>query len=126
MKKCLLTLLFSFICFNAYAQELIPFFSENLLYGFTDNDGEEVIPPKYIKVNEFKENLSAINFEGLWGFIDKTGKEIFSPKYEAVESFSSEFTAVKMHGKWGFIDKTGKEIIPCKFDGTKNFFSGQN
>jgi len=55
-------------------------------FGFLDNDGREVIPPKYDSghsyVPEFSHGVVRLRLNGKWGALDKTGKEIVPFIYE--------------------------------------------
>ena len=109
------------------AQNLKPFEAENKTWGFKDENGKEVISPKYQSTRRFSEEFAAVTLKNKSGYIDKTGKEVIPFNYDQAFEFSEGLAAVNVGGKandngdfiggkWGYIDKTGKEVIPFKYD----------
>ena len=90
-------------------------------WGFVDETGKEVIPPKYDWVDHFSEGLAAVRLNGLSGFFNEQGKEVIPPKYDMVIDFSEHLARFKRNRKEGFVDETGKEVIPPKYDHTGVF-----
>ena len=121
------------------------------LYGFMDNNGIMVIPPKYWCAYEFSEGLAAVGFidedgesiERL-GFIDMKGGWVIAPQFSFVIDcgFSEGLCAVLLDDspdnsddgrvidlkakkdKWGYIDKRGEFVIAPKYDDAGPFFNG--
>lgn len=94
-------------------------------YGFIDNTGKEVIPPKYdFGIKSFSEGLSVVYLNKKAGFIDITGKEVIPLKYEEIQSFSEGFALAKLNGKWGFIDKSNKQVVAFKYEDAEPFVEG--
>ena len=93
-------------------------------WGFIDNTGREVIPPKYDNVWSFIEGFAAVKLNDKWGFIDKTGREVIPSKYDWVGDFIEGLARVQLNDKWGFVDKNGREVIPPKYDTVWNFSEG--
>ena len=56
-------------------------------YGFIDNTGQVVIPPKYDLAWDFSEGLARVSQNGKAGFIDNTGKVVIPLKYDKADSF---------------------------------------
>ena len=55
--------------------------------GFINQEGKEIIKPRYEKIGafgEYHENWALVEINGLLGFIDNEGNEIVKPKYEKV------------------------------------------
>ncbi len=115
-------------------QQVAGYFNEGFIavkfnnkWGFIDETGKEVIPPKYDLVGnselygQIREGMASIKLNGKYGFVDKTGKEIVATRYDWVEEFSEGLAAVEFRSKWGFIDKTGKEVIPIKYQKVVSF-----
>ena len=120
------------------------------LYGFIDEEYENVIPFKYYNAGPFKEGLAPVSNlptketdldfamrdldfpmdsvglieEGNYGFIDKNGELIIPFKYSYAGCFNEGLAMVKLNGKYGFIDNLGNEIIPCKYDSIGGFIEG--
>jgi hypothetical protein len=93
--------------------------------GFSNLDGEIVVPPVYDMVLPFNEGvaaycencgtdrsgMSAQWSNGTWGFIDKTGEVIIKAQYESVRGgFKGDKAKVKLNGKWIKIDKNGQLV----------------
>ena len=57
----------------------------NRKWGFVDEHGKEVIPPKYDSVKNFYGGLAEVGLKRRWGFIDKTGREIPNEYLTAVK-----------------------------------------
>jgi hypothetical protein len=81
-------------------------------YGFIDQTGKTVIPPKFDLTFEFSEGLAAVSVNGKWGYIDKTGEMVITPReYNHVDSFKNGLAyVVTKDGKLGYIDRTGKYV----------------
>jgi len=91
-------------------------------WGYIDDIGKEIVPPKYEDQWDFSEDgLSKVKLGGKWGYVDKAGQEVIPPKYEDSRSFFEGLACVKQNGKWGYVDKTGQEVIPLQYDDAGNF-----
>lgn len=92
---------------------LIPFKSENDLYGFINFDGEKVIPAQFdLATGFFDTGLAPIKFEGKWGYINKDGEVLIEEKYDEAFLFNENGLAtVTYHGKYGMIDTAGETVI---------------
>lgn len=84
--------------------------------GFTDKDGNVIIPIKYENAFGFTQGLSAVKLGGRWGFIDPKDNVVIPFRYQDAYPFFEDRAAVKLNGKWGFIDITGKMVIENKYD----------
>ena len=104
-------------------QELIPMKKQGW-WGYVDEKGKFVIPPKFLEAQNFSDGLAAVVLDFYWGFIDKKGTLIIPFRYQVAKSFSEGMAAVKLYGKWGYIDKTDKVIIPINFQEVGNFSDG--
>ena len=97
-------------------------------FGYINNKGEIVIPPKYKRASFFSEGLAVVgkNYNSI-GFIDTTGKEVIPFNYDDFRApgFSEGLAAVRkgLDG-WGFIDKNGNTVIPFQYDGAESFQNG--
>ena len=81
-------------------------------WGFVNENGEEIIPCKYIDADDFFDGLARVHSKEGWGFVNKDGEEIISCKYEDADYFwfGAETAEVKLNGEWITIDKTGKQV----------------
>jgi len=84
------------------------------LYGFSDNSGKPVIPPRYDAVKPFSEGLAPVYENGNWGFIDSEGKMKIEPDFPDVDNFSDGFAAIHKGG-WGYIDRTGRIVVQPRY-----------
>lgn len=98
--------------------------STNRKWGFTDSDGNIVVPPKYDRVTVFRQGMMAVKTDSLWGYINEEGEEVIPPQYQFAGAFSYGMARVISNGKWGYIDITGKIVIPCQFDYIGEFAEG--
>ena len=101
---------------------------KNGKYGFINDDGKEVVPPIYDRINKFGEYVkdwAKVELNGQKGFISSDGNIIVPLKYSEIEKFDvvrKNWALVKdKNEKMGFIDKTGKEIIPVQYDSIEAF-----
>jgi len=82
-------------------------------WGYINEKGDFVLPPKYEMAREFQENgLAIVQVNNLTGIINSDGYFIVKPKYDTISPFS-EGRATVIDGE-GFkvIDESGKEISP--------------
>lgn len=104
--------------FASLEADLIKFSTENMLaikdkgkWGFVDDKGNMVIPPKYDSCEQFKYGLAKFKKAGKWGILDKKGNEVFEAKYENI--IPCENGLLIYYDKfWGVMDKTGKILVP--------------
>jgi hypothetical protein len=85
------------------------FHSDKDKWGFIDETGKEVVPPKYDVVGDFSEGFAIVELNGKYGFVDMKGKEVVPLKYDNVGDFSEGFAGVRLGDKRGKVDKNGKE-----------------
>lgn len=57
------------------------------LYGYTDQNGRVVVPPRYQYAAPFSNGLARVMRDGLWGFIDTRGCEVIPPVYLYARDF---------------------------------------
>ena len=87
------------------------------LYGLTDRQGREVLPPIYGEIKDFHEGMAEVrDSSGLTGFIDSTGKIVIPCKYNGYDveiwsEFRKGFVRItnKKESKDGYMDKKGNE-----------------
>lgn len=61
------------------------------LWGFVNENGDEIVPFKYDLAWSFSEGLAGVKTEDRWGFINKAGEEIVPCKYEDANNFEEGF-----------------------------------
>lgn len=87
--------------------------SNQMLWGFRDVNGKEVIPAKYLQVLDFSDGMAAVcgtvGQVEKWGFIDTTGKLVIPLTYTIQpKPFSDGYAIITNKNKEQFyIDKTG-------------------
>ncbi|MEO0132353.1 MAG: WG repeat-containing protein [candidate division WOR-3 bacterium] len=64
-------------------------------YGFINDSGEVVIPPKFKNAKDFSEGLAAIKYVMSWGYIDTAGEVVIRCQYEEASDFNGGFAKVK-------------------------------
>jgi len=102
--------------------QLTPFYSgANDKYGYKDENGREVVAPKYDLAYPFTEGMAAVRVAGKYGYLDTTGREVVTPKYDFTWRFIGEYATVKLGNLFGFIDKTGKEVVPPRYEDANNY-----
>lgn len=57
---------------------------ENKKWGFINNRGDRIVPPRYDSCTVFSNGYARVMLNKKWGIIDKAGNEIFEPKYENI------------------------------------------
>ena len=95
--------------------------SRDGLYGYTDLEGNEVIPPRYIMANSFSEGYAAVmvyrdNEKQYCTLIDTLGNPIVEGYYDNVQGFSSGWAPVSLNQNWGLIDHSGNIVLPIIYE----------
>src|SRR5579872_1780126 len=115
MKQFLSVILF-FFGTSLYAQQQLFWFTTNKKMGFRDAQGNIIIRPAFIYIENFSEGLACAGIgtteeTGLYGFINPKGDWVIMPQYNSARSFSNGLAAVMMQGYWGYIDTAGKWVM---------------
>ena len=90
-------------------------------WGYKDETGKEVIPPIYTEALNFKEDMAAVEMNGLFGFINRENVLVIPYKYDTAGSFSEGWANVSLGEKCGYVDQTGKETVPFIYDAATPF-----
>ncbi len=113
-------LLHKLLCENTKLfSEGVLWINRDNLWGLVDTSGNELIPPTFSDVQNFKGNYAWVKQFGAWGLITKNEY----PKYKLPPIFSNildtdnqnEFW-VEVAGAWGCIQKNGEWKVNPKFD----------
>jgi hypothetical protein len=81
------------------------------MWGYINDKGNFVLPPKYEMAHDFQENgLAIIQLNNLTGIIDHAGYFIVKPKYETISPFSEGRATVIDDQGFKVVDESGKEI----------------
>lgn len=89
-------------------------------WGFVDENGTEVVPPKYDYVYDYENGKAKVQLGEKTFWIDKDGNETSPP---AAQSGAS-FTVFCMPGSFGYIDVNGKWAIEPQFYAAHEFSEG--
>ena len=90
-------------------------------WGFKDETGREVIPPIYTEALNFKEDMAAVEMNGLFGYINRENVLVIPYKYDTAGSFSEGWANVSLGEKCGYGDQTGRETVPFIYDAATPF-----
>ena len=90
----------------------------NGLWGFINEEAEEIIEPQYEDYCAFSSELAAVCKNGKWGFINKQNEVIIPFEYEIPEysCFNKYYAPAGKNGKFGFIDNSNETVIPFKYE----------
>lgn len=95
------------------------------LYGFEDENGNEIVPCKYGYVGNFYQGMSRVYKGGKFGFVDESGKEVIPCEYDYACNFEEDGLAEVLRDDkvWVYIDKDGNFVKENENDEEKvNFF----
>lgn len=95
--------------------------SKDNLTGYTDLNGNLVIPIQYFNASSFVDNRAAVgviidSFFVLYTFIDTLGRQLFPPVFQNAHPFTDGFAPVRRYDRWGIIDTLGNEVIPTVYE----------
>ncbi|MGB0524171.1 MAG: WG repeat-containing protein [Flammeovirgaceae bacterium] len=90
--------------------ELYPII-ENNRWGFIDETGKKVIPPKFHSIGQFVEGLAPARLDGVYGFIDAEGDWAIDPMFDFAKPFQKGLAEVYVDGKSQFINKQAKLVF---------------
>jgi hypothetical protein len=95
------------------------------LWGYMDEAGHKVIPPRFISAYNFSDGLAAVQTDSGWGFIDISGNFVIQPQFKGAYLFQEGLADVSLDGRtWGYVDGKGKFIIEPEFESTYPFHNG--
>lgn len=113
---------------GAFNEKIAPV-RKNNLWGYIDEDGNEIFSTDFDKVYDFKDGIGKVSKKNdnnitYYGLVDRFG--VVAPLiYEEIGIFSNGLARVKRNGKYGFIDACGSEVIKPKYDKASNFIDGK-
>lgn len=127
------------------------FVDEEVLIGYFNDKGEEVIPRKYIIGTNFSNSMAGVMsarkevvpvgpnddccsianhcyhvyyHDTYWEIINKKGLRIIDMTFDTVLNPTEGIMPVRKDGKWGFVNHRGKLIVDCLYDKVTNFNEG--
>jgi hypothetical protein len=96
-------------------------------YGYIDEEGNEIIPPKFLQANDFIDGVALVKInEERYGLIDKNGNVINTYNYGIVSQYGDGLMvfANSFEGPFGYINKEGQEVIKPIFKEAQGFKGG--
>ncbi|WP_309244514.1 WG repeat-containing protein [Micromonospora parastrephiae] len=96
------------------------------LWGYTDPDGDLVIPARYAEVQPFHDGLAWVRRPDTdrWSLINLLGTTVIPPSYRMARPFSDGLAWVVGDGGWTAIDATGAVQVPPNFADVRPFRRG--
>lgn len=90
----------------------------NDAWGYTDEEGQWAIEPRFDMARSFAENgLAAVSVGGNWGYINTRGEWVIELQFRRVDDFSaSGLAAASMGYEYGYIDSKGRWVIEPQFN----------
>ena len=97
------------------------------LRGYTDLDGNVVIPLQYLMAGTFSEGYATVlvsldSFFSACTFIDTMGRQFLPPEYDNLQPFSCGFAEVCQYKRWGVIDHSGRTVLPTIYEQITTIF----
>lgn len=100
---------------------LIPFCNRDGLWGYADEEGLEVIKPKFALAGAFSEKLAPVQTaDGGFRFIGANGENV-GQSFALADVFSEGLAAVKAGKLFGFVDPKLKFVIEPQFEWAGTF-----
>ena len=95
--------------------------------GYTDLDGNVVIPPQFLMAGPFGEGSAPVKVlidstHSGFSFIDPLGNVLFPPVYENVQPFTYGLAEVMLNQRWGIMDRKGQMVLPAEYEQMTTFF----
>lgn len=98
---------------------------KNGMYGYIDNQGEEVLPFIYYDADEFSTGMAAVDIGekfdnrgrriSKYGYISRHGKLVIPAQYDFAFAFMNRVGIVAIDDREGVIDMGGKMLIPPRY-----------
>ena len=91
------------------------------LYGYSNLQGELVIPTRYPQAYKFTDNRAAVTVavDSLFYqcvFIDTLGVPQFNSAFQGAMPFAEGYAPVKQYERWGIIDTLGNIVVPTVYE----------
>jgi len=93
-------------------------------WGYVNDDGKLVIPPRFQSAQSFREGLALVREYDRYGFIDRTGEYTVYPEFAEARGFSEGLAAVVLSYRWGYVDRQGSFRVTPNFDAAGEFREG--
>lgn len=123
--KILTKKVYSFI--GDYKNNRAVYSPDGSFYGYLDENGNEIIPAKFISANDFNDEKVVVQVsENNFSLIDKSGNTIKNYNFNFVGNLSEGLLAFRKikEGKLGYINENGDIIISPKYSSAYPFKYG--
>lgn len=99
----------------------------NGVFGYTDLDGNLVIPFRFLAAGNFSEGCANVYMPvdstyAACSFIDTAGNLLFPLQFENVQPFSCGYALVRQYDRWGVIDHSGRVVLHTMFENMTTLF----
>lgn len=119
MKNIFTTVMLALFVYGAMAQDYRVQVKAGKLWGYANQEGDLVIPPKYKKCFAFSEGYAAVLEGKKYMFINADGAkldtEIDGFVLTKTSSFSDGLVPIRMGKNWGYMNTEGKMVINAKY-----------
>lgn len=85
------------------------------LFGFIDENGNEVVEPILNYASDFENGMAIIEYGVFWGVIDKNGYILIEPEYNAVGGWHEGMMTVIKSGLSGFYNDKAELVVPLEY-----------
>ncbi len=101
-------------------------FEDNAKWGYRDDRGVVVIPPRFEIAQEFSNGIAAVVDGEGWAYINTHGEVLVRPLVvdNGPDYFNEGLARFQLQGKIGFFDSAGRIVIAAKFDFVWPFSEG--
>ena len=98
---------------------------QNGHYGYLDDEGKELCPPIYDKIQPFRNGVSLVRKNGLWGCVNYDLDEVIPCEFNILEYASKNKPRYlgKKNNRWGMVDNNNNVMLDFIYDeirGEKN------
>ncbi|MBL4651886.1 MAG: WG repeat-containing protein [Flavobacteriales bacterium] len=100
LKHLIIILAILFVSNLGQAQQKVALVQQNKLWGVIDQDGNQIVEPKYTSVSEFANWMAIVRQGKLHGAINIKGQEVVKPEFQKIYDFSEEGIARAVIGEY--------------------------
>ncbi|WP_028297065.1 WG repeat-containing protein [Olivibacter sitiensis] len=86
------------------------------LWGVSDDEGKELIPPTYTDTYGFFAGLAAVSIADKFGVINKQGKEIIPVEYDGIFVAAEDRIWAQIGDRYALIDTTNRKLTKALFE----------
>ena len=94
---------------------------DEYLYGFIDETGREVIPPKFVTVSDFDGGSARVKIRENYFYLLKNGTVLTQNAFDDIYAATNGISIFKQNDKFGYADFEGNIILSAKFTSAYNF-----